>query len=149
MTFDPPNDGSELYEIPAPHATFMDLAAVHLLTTASLARAAEARPDLQWDRRRFRPTILVESHADGFPEQHWVGSRIRIGGAVLSVDLETVRCAMPLRAQPAHDGSPEIERSADIYRTLDELHYNHLGVYCSVVDPGGVRAGDEVEVLAE
>jgi len=147
MTFDPPNDDAELYEIPAPPASFMDLAAVHVMTTASLARCREARPDLQWDRRRFRPTILIDCDADGFPEQAWVGRRIRLGSLVLDVDMETVRCAMPLRAQPALGQNPPIERSTDIYRALDEVHDNHLGVYCSVAEPGSASVGDAVTVL--
>ena len=147
MTFDPPDDAAELYEIPAPPATFMDLAAVHVMTTASLARCHDARPDLQWDRRRFRPTILIDSDEDGFPEQAWVGRKVRIGSLVLNVDLETVRCALPLRAQPALGENPPIERSTDIYRTLDEIHYNHLGVYCSVAVPGVASVGDGAEVI--
>lgn len=147
MTFDPPNDDAELYEIPAPPATFQDLAAVHVLTTASLARCHDARPDLQWDRRRFRPTILIDSDEDGFPEQAWVGHQVRIGSVVINVDLETVRCALPLRAQPALGENALIERSTDIYRTLDEIHYNHLGVYCSVNEPGVASVGDEVVVI--
>lgn len=144
MTFDPPNDAAEVYEIPTPSGTFMDLASVHLLSTASLARAREARPDLQWDRRRFRPTVLVDCDESGFPEQHWVGGPLRVGGAVLSVDLETVRCAMPLRAQPALGHEPALGREVDVYRTLDAIHYNHLGVYCSVAEPGRVSVGDAV-----
>lgn len=144
MTFDPPDDDAELYEIPAPPSTFMDLAAVHLMTTASLARCREARPDLHWDRRRFRPTILVDCDDDGFPEQGWVGRQVRIGSLVISVECETVRCALPLRAQPPLGENPPIEQSTDIYRTLDEIHDNHLGVYCSVIEPGTASVGDAV-----
>lgn len=43
MTFDPPNDDAEYYEIPTPPGTFLDLAAAHLMSSATLAACAEAR----------------------------------------------------------------------------------------------------------
>lgn len=143
MTFDPEHDEAERVPIPSPAGTFLDLAAVHVLTTASLARCRETRPESDWDVRRFRPNVLVELDDGGFPEDAWVGHHLRIGDAVLSVDQRTVRCAMPLRAQP--NG---IDRDVEIFRTMNALHDNHLGAYCSVVEPGTIRLGDTVEPLA-
>ncbi|MDX6326439.1 MAG: uncharacterized protein QOK15_2793 [Nocardioidaceae bacterium] len=142
MTFDPEHDDAERIPIPSPAGTFLDLAAVHVLTTGSIARCHETRPDTTWDVRRFRPNILVDLDTGGFPEDAWVGHRVRIGTAVISVDQRTVRCAMPVRAQPG-----AIDRDVVVYRTMLTVHDNHLGVYCSVVDPGIVRTGDAVEVL--
>ncbi len=71
-----------------------------------------------------------------------MGSTLRIGTAELSVRQPTVRCAMPLRAQPG------LERQAPMYAALEALHANHLGVYLDVVTPGRVSVGDEVTVLA-
>ena len=142
MTFDPEHDEAERVPIPSPAGTFLDLAAVHVLTTGSIARCREAQPDTEWDIRRFRPNVLVDLDTEGFPEDSWVGRRIRIGAAVISVDQRTVRCAMPLRAQP--DG---LDRDVEVFRTMNAVHANHLGVYCSVVDPGPVNIGDPVEAL--
>lgn len=142
MTFEPEHDAAEYVQIPSPAGTFLDLAAVHVLTTGSIARCREAQPTTAWDIRRFRPNVLVDLDTAGFPEDAWVGRRVRLGGAVISVDQRTVRCAMPLRAQP--DG---LDRDVDVYRTMSALHDNHLGVYCSVVEPGVVRDGDPVELL--
>jgi uncharacterized protein YcbX len=149
MTFDPPNDDAEQFEIPAPPGSFVDLAPLHLLTTGALDTCREARPDLTWDVRRFRPNVVIDLPGR-FPEDAWVDHRLRIGGVVLGVQMQTVRCAMPLRAQPG------LERSADIYRTLTDLgdtrsapphNANHLGVYAQVVVPGSISLGDTVEVL--
>jgi uncharacterized protein YcbX len=52
----------------------------------------------------------------------------------------TVRCAMPLRAQPG------LARQPRLYRALEGLHANHLGTYVDVVEPGEIRVGDEVAV---
>lgn len=152
MTFDPPNDDAEVFAIPVPPGTFLDLAAVHLLTTATLAGCAAARPDLDWDVRRFRPNVVVDLDADPFVEDTWAGREIAVGDVVLRVTQPTVRCAMPLRAQPAHpaiEGSP-LERQPELHDALVELNTtfpNHLGVYADVVTPGVINVGDDVHLV--
>lgn len=149
MTFDPPDDDAEQFEIPAPPGSFVDLSPLHLLTTGALETCQDARPDLAWDVRRFRPNVVIDTPGR-FPEDAWVDHRVRVGGVVLAVQMQTVRCAMPLRAQPG------LDRSTDIYRTLTSLgdpagevphNANHLGVYAQVVIPGSIVRGDSVEVL--
>lgn len=140
MTFDPPDDGAEYVPIPAPAGSLVDLAPVHLVTTATLAGAAATHPELDWDVRRFRPNLLVEADVEPFGEDAWSGRRVRVGEAVLEVRMPTVRCAMPLRAQPG------LERQPGLFAALDALHANHLGVYADVVEPGRVAVGDPVEL---
>jgi uncharacterized protein YcbX len=140
MTFDPPNDDAEYYEIPSPAGSFVDLAAVHLVSTATLAGGEQARGDLDWDVRRFRPNVVLEGVDEPFGEDAWCGSELTVGGARLAVRQPTVRCAMPLRAQPGLDRQPRL------YQALEELHANHLGTYVDVVAPGEIRVGDEVAV---
>ncbi|MBX3283721.1 MAG: MOSC domain-containing protein [Acidimicrobiales bacterium] len=145
MTFDPPNDDAEYYEIPAPPATFLDSAQVHVVNAATLRGCAAARPDLDWDVRRFRPNVLVDLGGDAFAEQAWIGGEVRVGDVVLHVEGPTVRCAMPLRAQP--DG---IEREPELFEAMSELnevHPNHLGLYCRVVSGGRVAVGDAVAAV--
>ncbi len=149
MTLDPPNDDAEVYEIPTPPGTFLDLAALHVLTTASVEQCRAARPDIDWDVRRFRPNVLVDTGAEtdaGFPEDAWVGQQVAIGDVVIHGDMRTMRCAMPLRPQPemAAVGSPELARELDVYRTMAEIHSNDLGLYASVVTPGRIQLGDRV-----
>jgi uncharacterized protein len=139
MTFDPPNDDAEYFEIPAPPGAFVDLAAIHLIARATLDHCAAQRPDLDWDVRRFRPNVVVDADIEPFGEDAWAGRDVAIGDAVVRVDLPTVRCAMPLRAQPGG-----LTRQPELYHALEELHANHLGVYCSVVTPGTVALGDSV-----
>ena len=142
MTFDPEHDDAEVVDWPAPSGTFLDLAALHVLTTGSIERCREARPETDWDVRRFRPNILVDLDDGGFPEDAWVGRRVRVGGVVLDVQMRTVRCAMPNRAQPGG-----IPRDVQVFRTMRDLHDNHLGAYAAVAEPGVVRVGDAVEPL--
>lgn len=153
MTFDPPDDTAEQFEIPSPEGTFFDLAALHVLTTNALAACADAAPASTWDRRRFRPNLLVEVANDAVangahPEDAWVGRKVRAGDMVFDVLMRTVRCAMPLRAQPALGTDAPLARDVDVYRTMTKVHDNHLGVYANVATAGAVAAGDAVAVLA-
>jgi uncharacterized protein YcbX len=140
MTFDPPDDGAEYFDIPSPDGTFLDLAAVHLVSSGTLAGCHAEHPELDWDVRRFRPNVVVEGPTEAFAEDGWCGQRVRIGDVVLAARQPTVRCAMPLRAQPGLDRQPTL------YRALDALHANHLGIYLDVVVSGTIRSGDEVEL---
>jgi uncharacterized protein YcbX len=144
MTFDPPNDEAELFDIPAPEGTFLDIAAVHVVTTATLQACADARPDVDWDVRRFRPNLVLDGHGPAFHEQDWIGHEIRVGPVVLRVDGPMVRCAMPLRAQPGG-----LDRQPQLFHALNDLNPTfpgHLGLCCSVVTPGTVAVADPVIV---
>lgn len=133
------DDTSATWEFPGPPGgPFVDLAAVHLLTTASLAAAEALRPESAWDVRRFRPTALLQATGDGFVEDAWVGRRVGLGEAVAEPFMPTVRCALPTRAQPGLPADP------DVARTLRDAHELNLGVYCSVAVAGRVRVGDDV-----
>jgi uncharacterized protein YcbX len=148
MTFDPPNDDAERVEIPSPEGTYLDLAALHVLTMNSLNTCANSYEAGAWDRRRFRPNALVEALGDdGYPEDAWVGRAVTLGGATIDVLMRTVRCAMPLRAQPPRDNPDSdgaLPRDVNVFRTLQTIHDNHLGVYASVREPGVIRVGDPV-----
>lgn len=148
MTFDPPDDDAEYFEIPLPEHGFVDLAPLHVVASSTLDACRAERPDLDWDVRRFRPNLVVDHEGGRFAEDAWVGRRVRIGDTcVVSVVQPTVRCAMPLRAQPAMTGLPALERQPRLYRAMEDLHEahpNHLGVYVDVVVPGRVVVGDPV-----
>ena len=143
MTFDPPNDDAEYFAIPAPAGAFVDLAPIHLVTTATLEGCRAARPDLDWDVRRFRPNLLIDIDGPPFVEDGWVGQRVEVGGdLVLEIAAATVRCAMPLRAQPGLERQPELFKALS---SLNEAMPNHLGVYATVLSAGAVSEGDAVE----
>ena len=145
MTFDPPNEEAEVFEIPVPAGTLVDIAPLHALATTTLEACATARPDLDWDVRRFRPNLVLDVDIDPFEEQSWVGRELAIGSAVLRVSGPMVRCAMPLRPQPG------LAKEPGIFAALSELNTelpNHLGLCLDVVQPGRVQAGDAVSLGA-
>lgn len=141
MTLDPPNDDAELYDIPTPAGTFLDLAAIHVLTTSSLAAMAAAGPELDWSIRRFRPNVVVDGAPEGFAEDAWVHREVALGDRVRVLPfMRTMRCAMPLRAQPG------LRRQVDTFAVMRDAHSNDLGVYCSVSTTGVVAVGASVEI---
>jgi uncharacterized protein YcbX len=133
------DDTSPLWEFPGPPGgPFVDLAAAHVLTTASLLAAAALHPEGAWDVRRFRPNAVIDVEGDGFVEDAWVGSSLGLGSVVLDPFMPTVRCAMTTRPQPG------LPRDVDIAKTLNREHELNLGLYCAVATPGTVRVGDPV-----
>lgn len=144
MTFDPPNEDADVYDIPVPEGTLLDITAVHAIAQVTLDACAAARPDLDWDLRRFRPNVVLDVDIAPWEEQSWVGREVAIGSALLRVSGPMVRCAMPLRAQPGG-----LDREPGIFQALTELnpaHPNHLGLCLDVVEPGRIERGDEVTV---
>jgi uncharacterized protein YcbX len=145
MTFDPPDDDAEAFAIPVPEGTLLDITAVHLVSRTTLASCAAARPDLDWDVRRFRPNLVAELAGEAWEEQSWIGRDLAIGSAVLRISGPMVRCAMPLRAQPGG-----LERQPELFRALSELNVtfpNHLGMCLDVVEPGRVEVGESITLI--
>lgn len=140
MHVDATDDASPIVELPCPPGTFFDALPVHLLSTASLRAMQPHHPGGEWDVRRFRPTMLIDvDDADGFPEDGWIGSAVRVGGAEVTVIAPTVRCVMTTRAQPG------LDRDLDVVKAVNREHQSNLGVYAVVSRPGPVALGDPVE----
>jgi uncharacterized protein YcbX len=121
---------------------FFDAFPLHLLTRTSLRTLASITPGSRWDPRRFRMNMLIDcASPERFPEQSWVGRRLRVGSAVIEVMMGCPRCVVV--TQPVDD----LPQDRDIMRTL-VLETHHLaGVYANVVEPGIAQVGDQVELL--
>jgi uncharacterized protein YcbX len=134
----------------APPGTFFDLSVLHLLTTATLARLRELRPEGDFDVRRYRPNILVDTTAGGFVENDWVGRVVGLGegGAGMRVDLPTMRCIMTTMAQPGLPRDPAllVTIARNNRLTIGGGEWACAGSYGSVAAPGTVRVGDPVSV---
>jgi hypothetical protein len=137
--------------VPSPVATgsFLDAFPVSVLTTSTLARLQELRPESRFDERRFRMNVVIDTPDEGFVENGWTGSSLQIGDSVrLVVFLPDPRCVMTTLAQ---DGLPE---DTEILRTLVRHNrvdvagglYPCAGVYAIVEAAGTIRAGDRVSV---
>ncbi len=118
-----------------------DAGSLHLVTTASLRTLGASLGEGALEGRRFRPNILIETEADGFPEDGWVGRDFAVGDARLRVAGRTERCVMVTLAQDELPSAPRILRAA--------VHANAacVGVYARVVTPGAIRIGDPIIAL--
>lgn len=124
-----------------PPGTFVDAAAVHLLTTASLRQLADRYPAGRMDVRRFRPNVVIDTGPDltGFVENGWVGRTVRLGDEVeLAITRPCPRCVMTTLPQG------DLPKDPGILRTAARHNDANAGVYATVVRGGTVRRGEQV-----
>jgi len=132
----------ELFEFTSLPGTYFDALPLHLLTTATLGDLGRRNPSARFDRRRFRPNILIapEGGATGQPELDWCGRPLRVGQATVSVEMPVVRCSMTMQPQA------DLPQDPSVLRTIVRHSNQNVGVYANVVSPGGVGIGDPVEL---
>ncbi len=123
----------------SPGGHFMDkpdnvISLINLATVRSL----EAQWGVEIDPLRFRANIYIDG-ARPWEEFDWVGSEIRIGGAVFAVDRKNGRCG-------ATNVNPTTgRRDLDIPGSLRAAFgHKNLGVYLIVRDGGEIAVGDSV-----
>jgi hypothetical protein len=132
----------ELIEYESMPGTYYDAFPLLVLTDSSLAALQALAPGSDIDVRRFRPNIVVAAGGAEFVEDAWIGRRLRVGDAVLEIPTGCPRCVMVTRE------FADLPQDRSIMRTLVKHHRQELGVYANVIEPGRVRAGDPVELLA-
>lgn len=129
-----------------PKGTFFDGAPLHLVASGTLAHLERLRVgESQFDVRRFRPNILVDTGAkdDSFVEDEWVGGSLRVGEALqIAVTIPVPRCVMTTHAQAG------LPRDLSILRAVAAHHSALTGVYARVLVPGRVRVGDPVTLVS-
>ena len=120
--------------------TFFLVVPMHVVTTATLRHLQSLNAGGNWDRRRFRPNLVIETDPaiSGLAEQEWVGKKRVIGNLAIDCVGGTRRCGAVTRAQP--DFGPDTSILRTIVREADQ----NVGAYGLVVQPGAVRAGDPV-----
>lgn len=134
----------------APEGTFFDFASLHIVTTGTLAKLSELRPESRFEVARFRPNVVVDSGDSTFHENEWAGHVLSIGDEVQAyVKFPCPRCVMTTLAQGDLPADPNILKTATANTLLFPLLAKKLpsvGIYASVVRGGTVRAGDLVRV---
>jgi uncharacterized protein YcbX len=128
---------AEITRYATPVGSYVDAYPVHILTVQSLAAMAAVAPDSDFDERRFRPTLVVDSPAGSdHPEWDWCGGVLHGPHADLQPLIPTIRCVMPSHEQP------QLKRDRDITRAIAAHSRRCLGVYGNIVKPGRIAEGD-------
>lgn len=132
----------------APQGTFFDYAALHLLTTSSIAAMQKHYPEGRFEVRRFRPNIMIDTtDLSGFVENDWVGKTIKLGSSLrLLITDPCPRCVMPTLAQGDLPQDNGIFKNA-IAKNKPMVPFAgkelpSVGVYAKVLTPGWVKRGD-------
>jgi uncharacterized protein YcbX len=131
-----------------PEGSFKDLFPISVLTTSTLDHLGELRPESRFDVRRFRMNVIVDTPADGFVENTWVGRALAVGEeARLAVAMPDPRCAMPTLAQPGLPADKDIVKTLVAHNRIDlggGALFPCAGVYAVTANRGTIRRGDAV-----
>jgi uncharacterized protein YcbX len=127
--------------------SFVDLAPLHLLTAGTLERLRELAPGSDFDERRYRPNVVLDTDETGFVENGWPGRAIAFGGGVsATVSIPTMRCVMTTLAQ----GNGLVRDPATL-RTIARHNRRDIpglgtwacaGAYADVTTPGELVLGE-------
>lgn len=145
-TFESPEDferdDSDLVQWEGLRGSFVDESPLHLVSTGDLEQLALERPDLDWNVRRFRPNVLVETESDVL-RRAVPGQRVRVGDVEIEIQKGCSRCVMTTRSQAGG-----VERQLDILRHIHRVHDDEVGVRAAVVGSGLVHVGDLVTLVS-
>ena len=94
---------------------------------------------LGYDRRRFRPNLLIGGVA-ALTERQWEGQYLRVGQAIIRMVTLRRRCIMT--TFDPDTAEQDVEVLLRIHRDLGGL----LALDCDVIQSGAVEVGDPVEV---
>jgi uncharacterized protein len=129
-----------------PQWKFFDEGPLHLLAAGTLKHLHNLEPEADFDPRRFRANILIDTGAaaGGFIEDRWLGGTLEIGATVRIGDMwPSIRCSMTTHPQDELHHDPAVLRTAAIH------HQAYVGVFACTRTPGVIRVGDPVMLAAE
>jgi uncharacterized protein len=127
----------------SPPGTYFDAFPIHIVTDRSLQTLASLAPGSEFDVRRFRPNLVVtvDERVEGeFPEQAWLGRKLRVGDAEVEVTASCPRCVMVTR------DFADLPQDSQVLRTIVRHADQNIGVYANVVRRGTLDEGTPVSL---
>lgn len=97
-------------------------------------------PESDWDIRRFRPNILIETveGISGWVEQEWLGKTLHIENTRIECTATAPRCGAVTRQQQTLDFDKTILRAI-----VSEAEQN-LGIYGNIGTQAIIHTGSDV-----
>ena len=129
--------------------TFVDLAALHVLTSSSVRHLARLAPQSEITSTRFRPSMVVDldTDVDEFVENSWAERTATVGESRWQFGPASPRCVMTTLAQQGLPDDRGVLQAIATHNRLEMPGFGNfacLGVYAEVVQPGRVSLGDEI-----
>ncbi|MFP6843674.1 MAG: MOSC domain-containing protein [Thalassolituus sp.] len=134
-----PQQAQDFVTVPG---TFFLVTPFHIITTATMEHFNKLLPEADWDIRRFRPNIVIDTtgYDDGLVEQYWIGKQISIANSLIDCTATAPRCGAVTRMQNGLDFDKSMLRT--IVKEADQ----NLGIYGSIKQEGTLRVGDAVYI---
>jgi uncharacterized protein len=136
---------------PVPAGSFFDAFPLSVLTSSTLGRLAELRPESRFDERRFRMNVIVDTDGSQFLEDGWVGRLLLFGDRVrVRVTMPDPRCVMTTLAQEGLHDDLEVLRTLVRHNRIEVAGMGPVpcaGAYAVIESPGTLRAGDRMAVV--
>lgn len=124
-----------------PGDSFVDLAPLHVITTATLERIGT-------EAARYRPNVVIAT-PPGYPpysENDWTERIFTIGAVQLKGMGPTPRCVIPTLEHGDLDRAPHALRTPAAENRIESFGLGELpcaGAYLEVVAEGTIRVGDQ------
>jgi uncharacterized protein YcbX len=126
------------------HGIFDD-ASVSVISRSTIATICR-EGEVEFDTRRFRANIVLDTNTEAFDEDAWVAGRLVFGdhesGPAVSVTARDVRCMM-INLDP--DSAKQDE--GRVLKSVVRLNANNAGVYGTVVQTGQLHVGQSVSLI--
>ena len=131
--------------------SYVDGAAVHLITTSTMAAIASASGAVDVTAVRFRPNVVIDvGPTIGYLEDDWAGSTVRLGSEVALFRVaRTARCIMTSLEQPGIPRDNKILQAIARENRMSTETMGQLpcaGLFGEVESPGIVAEGDVLTI---
>jgi len=130
-----PKQAQDFVTVPG---SFFLVSTFHIITSGTMQHMKRLLPDSDWDIRRFRPNIVIETSEEGLVEQGWIGKQLTISELPVDCTGTAVRCGAVTRAQVG------IPPDKCMLRTIVKDAEQNLGIYGKILEEGTISVGDKV-----